>query len=37
MIDKDRNPQWAIPRLEDLPQIRVSQMLMPLGEDGLKL
>jgi len=37
VIDKDRNPQWAVPRLEDLPQIRVSQMLMPLGADGLKL
>ena len=37
VIDKDRSPQWAPARLEDLPQVRVSQMLMPLGADELNL
>ncbi|QPH52269.1 enoyl-CoA hydratase/isomerase family protein [Pontivivens ytuae] len=37
VIDKDRSPQWAVPTLEALPQVRVSQMLMPLGADELKL
>ncbi|WP_316013422.1 enoyl-CoA hydratase/isomerase family protein [Roseobacter sp. HKCCA0434] len=35
VIDKDRDPQWAVARLEDLPQVRVTQMLMPLGADEL--
>ncbi|MBB5516680.1 enoyl-CoA hydratase/carnithine racemase [Rubricella aquisinus] len=37
VIDKDRNPQWATPTLEALPQYRVSQMLMRLGADELDL
>lgn len=37
VIDKDRDPHWAVARLEDLPQIRVAQMLLPLGADELKL
>ncbi|SOH93193.1 enoyl-CoA hydratase [Monaibacterium marinum] len=37
VIDKDRNPQWAVARLEELAQISVSQMLSPLGADELKL
>lgn len=34
IIDKDRNPQWKH-TLEGLPQMVVSQMLMPLGDAAL--
>lgn len=30
IIDKDRNPQWAY-TLDDLPSLKVTEMLMPLG------
>ena len=35
VIDKDRNPQWPVARLEDLPAARVSAMLAPLGDAEL--
>ena len=35
IIDKDRNPQWAIPTLEKVTDLKVTQMLLPLGDDEL--
>jgi enoyl-CoA hydratase len=35
IIDKDRTPRWKH-ALGAVPQVTVSQMLMPLGEDALK-
>ena len=37
VIDKDRTPRWATARLEDLPHLHVSRMLMPLPDGDLKL
>ena len=37
VIDKDRNPQWSTPRLEDVTPGMVAAMLAPLGADELKL
>ena len=37
IIDKDRTPHWKIPTLEDVRDIDVTRMLMPLGADELKL
>ncbi len=37
IIDKDRNPQWNPATLEEVTPLKVSQMLMPLGADALKL
>jgi len=37
IIDKDRNPQWKVARLEDLDPARIDAMLAPLGPDELKL
>lgn len=37
VIDKDRRPNWSIPTIEDLPGVKVSKMLQPLGADELKL
>jgi enoyl-CoA hydratase/carnithine racemase len=37
IIDKDRNPQWATPRLEDVTGEQVDAMLAPLGENELTL
>jgi len=37
IIDKDRNPQWTIPTLEKVTDLKVTQMLMPLGADELKI
>jgi 3-hydroxyisobutyrate dehydrogenase len=36
IIDKDRTPAWQFAE-GHVPQIAVSRMLMPLGEDALKL
>ena len=36
IIDKDRNPQWKH-GLDNLPDIAVSQMLRPLGQNALTL
>ena len=36
IIDRDRKPQWKH-ELDSLPGYAVSQMLMPLGPDALKL
>ena len=36
IIDKDRNPKWQFSDMK-VPQVAVSQMLMPLGKDTLKL
>ena len=36
IIDKDRKPQWKH-ELDNLPGHAVSQMLMPLGAEALKL
>lgn len=33
VIDKDRKPQWSVPALENLAQVKVSQMLLPLAQD----
>ena len=35
VIDKDRNPQWAKPRLSDVTEADVRAMLAPLGDDEL--
>ncbi len=35
VIDKDRNPRWTHPRLEDVSTMDVSRMLLPLGIDEL--
>lgn len=37
IIDKDRNPKWKIPTLQDIRDVDVTKMLMPLGENELKL
>ncbi|RED18215.1 enoyl-CoA hydratase/isomerase family protein [Pontivivens insulae] len=37
VIDKDRTPKWAVPTIEELPGVKVSHMLQPLGADELKL
>jgi len=37
VVDKDRDPNWAIPRLEDVTPERVAAMLAPLGDDELGL
>lgn len=37
IIDKDRNPQWKVARLEDLDPAQIEAMLAPLGADELKL
>lgn len=37
IIDKDRNPKWKIPTLRDVKDVDVTKMLMPLGENKLKL
>jgi len=37
IIDKDRNPQWNPATIEDVTPLNISQMLMPLGKDALKL
>ncbi len=37
IIDKDRAPKWRYPGIEDVPQVNVSRMLMPLGQNALKL
>ena len=31
VIDKDRNPQWRTPRLEDVTQEMIDAMLVPIG------
>mgnify|MGYP003112909790 CR=1 FL=1 len=36
VIDKDRQPQWSVARIEDLPQERVDAMLAPLGDNELE-
>ncbi|MHA1128114.1 MAG: enoyl-CoA hydratase/isomerase family protein [Alphaproteobacteria bacterium] len=37
IIDKDRNPKWKIPTLADVRDVDVTNMLLPLGENELKL
>lgn len=37
IIDKDRNPQWATPRLEDVTGEQIEAMLAPLGDIELTL
>ncbi len=37
IIDKDRNPKWQHAAIEDVSEAEVSAMLMPLGENALKL
>ena len=37
IIDKDRNPHWKIATLDDVRDVEVTRMLMPLGEHELKL
>ena len=37
IIDKDHTPRWKIPRLQDVRDIDVTNMLLPLGADELKL
>ncbi len=37
VVDKDRSPNWALPRLEDVTVERVAAMLAPLGDDDLRL
>ncbi|MEL7464381.1 MAG: enoyl-CoA hydratase/isomerase family protein [Pseudomonadota bacterium] len=37
VIDKDRDPKWAKPRLRDVTAADVEAMLAPLGEMELKL
>lgn len=35
VVDKDRSPNWAIPRLEDVTEARAQAMLADLGENEL--
>ncbi|MFN3642381.1 MAG: enoyl-CoA hydratase/isomerase family protein [Gemmobacter sp.] len=37
IIDKDRKPVWTHARVEDVPGIAVSRMLMPLGRDAWRM
>ncbi|MCF6322524.1 MAG: enoyl-CoA hydratase/isomerase family protein, partial [Rhizobiaceae bacterium] len=37
IIDKDRNPQWKVKRLEEVTDEMVSSMLASLGENELDL
>ncbi|HHS89542.1 MAG TPA: enoyl-CoA hydratase/isomerase family protein [Rhodobacteraceae bacterium] len=37
IIDKDRNPRWRHASIDDVSDVEVSRMLMPLGENALKL
>ena len=37
VIDKDRNPQWAKPRLADVTAADVEAMLAPLGDMELEV
>ena len=37
VIDKYRNPKWRHENIAAVRDIDVAQMLMPLGEDELKL
>ena len=37
VIDRDRNPKWRHSGLDSVSGLDVTRMLMPLGEDGLKL
>ena len=37
IIDKDRNPDWNTPTLEELDEAEISGMLKPLGADELDL
>lgn len=37
IIDKDRAPVWRHSAIEDVRPVEVSQMLMPLGQNALKL
>jgi len=37
IIDKDRQPKWATPRLEDVTREQIDAMLAPLGETELNL
>lgn len=37
IIDKDRNPQWNIPSIEEVSDLKVTQMLLPLGDAELNL
>jgi len=37
IIDKDRNPKWNPATVEAVTPLKISQMLMPLGPDALKL
>ena len=37
IVDKDRNPQWKVKRLEEVTDEMVSSMLSSLGNDELRL
>ncbi len=37
IVDKDRNPQWKVKRLEEVTDEMVSSMLASLGNDELRL
>jgi len=37
IIDKDKSPRWRHEGPTSVPEADVAKMLMPLGEDGLKL
>ena len=37
IIDKDRNPKWRHDHISDVTAMDVAKMLMPLGENALKL
>jgi enoyl-CoA hydratase len=37
IIDKDRNPTWKPRQIDAVPSLEVTQMLMPLGADALKI
>jgi enoyl-CoA hydratase len=37
IIDKDRRPRWRHADPEEVPAVEVSRMLMPLGEEALRL